>query len=142
MAKRTNEKILLNFREHFGKLVNNSKSFNDMIVMLSELEDKRILFYIIEKFWFIEQQRCHYWKPLPKKLKSYYRPYFRSNMVAIMTNAISYCRHMDCTTRLKDENGNWLFANDCEIACQFNKSNCDDFIRCVLSTYFKINCKV
>lgn len=72
-------------------------------------------------------------------------PLINTTYVLLIFIAFLYRNKSGCLSfkgRLKDENGNWLFANDCEIACQFNKSNCDDFIRCVLSTYFKINCKV
>lgn len=133
---------LKNFRDHFGKLVCNCKAFNDMIEIMLKLEDKRLLYYIIEKFWFIEQQRCHYWKNLPKSVKSYYRPFFRKNMQNVMRNAISRCGNMDCTTKMKGENGERLFADKCELAYQFNKSNCHTIIMNVLSTYFKVTCKV
>lgn len=132
---------LLKFKRNFGELVGNCQAFNDMIFMLSNLEDKRILDIIITKFWFIEHQRCRYYNNLPENIKSYYKPYFIENMRTIMNTAINHCSHIDITTKMKDENGEYIWACDSKIAYQFNKSRCRSFILNVLSTYFKRNCK-
>lgn len=129
-----NEERLTNFKEHFGKLVNNCKAFDDMLNELLQLEDKRLTYIIINKFWFIEQQRCHYWNNLPKNVKSYYRPYFMKNMRNVMITTLSKCSH--------NEEGKPVWADESETTYQFNKSRCHGFILNVLSTYFKIRCKV
>lgn len=137
-----NEERVLKFKEHFGKLVDNCPAFYDMIDILSKFEDKRLLHIIISKFWFIEHQRCQYWKVLPKNVKSYYRPYFRQNMMNVMMTALNRCGQIDITANMTNENGKRVWADENEYAFQFNRSNCYTFVMNVLSTYFKKNCKV
>lgn len=140
--KFNNEERLANFKEHFGKLVNNCKAFDDMLNELLQLEDKRLVYIIINKFWFIERQRCHYWNNLPKNVKSYYRPYFMKNMRNVMLTTLSKCGSIDITAHMINEEGRPVWADESETTYQFNKSRCYGFVLNVLSTYFKIRCKV